>query len=112
MAKQLANAREKIERAQQHIEDKRIANKQAIERLEKEYQNMAIERRDTDKHNEELRAEADEIERKVSRDLPYSPNVHLRNITLAQMADHLKRSEAELGELLAEYWALRNRTCE
>jgi hypothetical protein len=28
------------------------------------------------------------------------------------MTDHLKRSEAELGELLAEYWALRNRTCE
>jgi kinetochore protein Nuf2 len=111
MAKQLANAREKIERAQQHIEDKRIANKQAIERLEKEYQNMAIERRDTDKHNEELRAEADETERKVSRDLSH-PNVHLRNVTLAQMADHLKRSEAELGELLAEYWALRNRTCE
>jgi len=90
LAKQLANAREKIDRAQQHIEDKRIANQQAIDRLEKEYQNMAIERRDTDKHNEELRAEADEIERK--------------------MADHLKRSEAELGELLAEYWALRNRT--
>jgi len=112
MAKQLANAREKIERAQQHIEDKRIANKQAIERLEKEYQNMAIERRDTDKHNEELRAEADEVERKVSRDLSRPPNVHLRNITLAQMADHLKRSEAELGELLGEYWALRNRTCE
>ncbi len=38
--------------------------------------------------------------------------IHLRDITLAQMADHLKRSEAELGELLAEYWALRNRTCE
>jgi kinetochore protein Nuf2 len=112
MAKQLANAREKIERAQQHIEDKRVANRQAIERLEKEYQNMAIERRDTDKHNEELRAEADEIERKVSRDLSHPPNVRLRNITLAQMADHLKRSEAELGELLAEYWALRNRTCE
>lgn len=69
MAKQLANAREKIDRAQQHIEDKRIANQQAIDRLEKEYQNMAIERRDTDKHNEELRAEADEIERKVSLDL-------------------------------------------
>lgn len=27
---------------------------------------MAMERRDTDKHNEELRAEADEVERKVS----------------------------------------------
>lgn len=83
MAKQLANAREKIERAQQHIEDKRVANRQAIERLEKEYQNMALERRDTDKHNEELRAEADEIDRKVSRDLCHPPNVHLRDITLA-----------------------------
>lgn len=72
MAKQLANAREKVERAQQHIEDKRIANQQAIERLEKEYRNMALERRDTDKHNEELRAEADEIERKVSHDSPMS----------------------------------------
>jgi kinetochore protein Nuf2 len=72
--KQLANAREKIERAQQHIEDKRVANRQAIERLEKEYENMAIERRDTDKHNEELRAEADEIERKVSRGLPHLAN--------------------------------------
>jgi kinetochore protein Nuf2 len=48
------------------VEEKRIASQQAIERLEKEYQNMAMERRDTDKHNEELRAEADEIERKVS----------------------------------------------
>ena len=75
--KQLANAREKIERAQQHIEDKRGANRQAIERLEKEYENMAIERRDTDKHNEELRAEADETERKVSRGLPHPPNVRL-----------------------------------
>ncbi|KAI9508472.1 Nuf2 family-domain-containing protein [Russula earlei] len=90
MVKQLANARQKIERAQQHIEDKRLSSQQAIERLEKEYQNMALERRDTDKHNEELRAEADETERK--------------------MAEHLKRSEAELSELLAEYWALRNRT--
>jgi kinetochore protein Nuf2 len=70
MAKQLANAREKVERAQQHIEDKRLANQQAIERLEKEYRNMALERRDTDKHNEELRAEADEMERKVSHDSP------------------------------------------
>ena len=112
MAKQLANAREKIERTQQHIEDKRIASKQAIEQLEKEYQNMAIERRDTDKHNEELRAEADEVDRKVSRDLSHPPMSTNANITLAQMADHLKRSEAELGELLAEYWALRNRTCE
>ena len=66
---QLANAREKVERAQQHIEDKRMASQQAISRLEKEYKNMAIERRDTDKNNEELRAEADELERKVSHHL-------------------------------------------
>lgn len=83
MAKQLANARDKIERAQQHIEDKRIASQQAIERLEKEYKNMSIERRDTDKHNEELRAEADEIERKVSRDFVRSPNINLRNTPLS-----------------------------
>jgi len=66
---QLANAREKIERAQQHIEDKRMATQQAISRLEKEYEHMAIERRETDKNNEELRAEADELERKVSHHL-------------------------------------------
>ena len=75
--KQLANAREKIERAQQHIEDKRGANRQAIERLKREYENMATERRDTDKHNEELRAEADETERKVSRSLPQPPQCPL-----------------------------------
>ena len=72
MARQLANAREKIERAQQYIEVKRIASQQAIQQLEKEYQDMAIERRDTDKHNEELRAVADETERKVSHDSPMS----------------------------------------
>ncbi|KAH9967904.1 Nuf2 family-domain-containing protein [Russula dissimulans] len=90
LLEQLANAQERLERAQHHMEDKRVAGQQAIARLEKEYENMAIERRDTDKHNEELRAEADELERK--------------------MAEHLKRSETELSELLAEYWALRNRT--
>ena len=91
MAKQLANAREKIERAQQHIEDKRVASQQAIERLEKEYQNMAIERRDTDKHNEELRAEADDIERKVSPFIClYFPNVHSWNIlVLTLFPSHL-----------------------
>jgi kinetochore protein Nuf2 len=112
MAKQLANAREKIERAQQHIEDKRVASRQAIERLEKEYENMAIERRDNDKYNEELRAEADAIEHKVSRDFCLIPPCQPVPSLYAQMADHLKRNEAELGELLAEYWALRNRTCK
>jgi kinetochore protein Nuf2 len=91
MAKQLANAREKIERAQQHIEDKRIAGQQAIERLEKEYQNMAIERRDTDKHNEELRAEADEVERKVSRDLSHPQYPLMQRINLGLFLSSLPR---------------------
>ncbi|KAI0060855.1 hypothetical protein BV25DRAFT_1827411 [Artomyces pyxidatus] len=88
--KQLSNAQEKLERAQRHAEDKRQASQQAIERLQREYEDMALERRDNDKHVEELRGEADEVERK--------------------MAEHLKRSEAELHELLAEYWKLRHET--
>lgn len=65
MHKQLSNAQEKLERAQRHAEDKRLASQQTIERLQREYEEMAVERRDNDKQVEELRAEADEIERKV-----------------------------------------------
>ena len=43
---------------------------------------------------------------------PLTQQIDLRLILSAQTADHLKRSETELGELLAEYWALRNRTCK
>ncbi|KZT03575.1 uncharacterized protein LAESUDRAFT_659679 [Laetiporus sulphureus 93-53] len=88
--KQLANAQEKLERAQRHAEDKRLASQQTIERLQREYEEMAVERRDNDRQVEELRAEADAIERK--------------------MAEHLKKSQAELNELLAEYWRLRHET--
>ena len=55
-----------MERAQRHAEDKRLASQQTIERLEREYQEMVVERRDNDRQVEELRGEADEIERKVS----------------------------------------------
>ena len=65
MHKQLSNAQEKLERAQRHAEDKRLASQQTIERLQREYEEMAVERRDNDRQVEELRAEADEIERKV-----------------------------------------------
>lgn len=51
---------------------------------------MAIERRDNDKQLEELRLEANSIQ--------------------SEMAEHLKRSETELNELLAEYWRLRHET--
>lgn len=64
--KQLSNAQEKLERAQKHAEEKRIANQRTLERVQREYEEMVIERRDNDKQVEELRAEAVEIERKVS----------------------------------------------
>ncbi|KAF9228623.1 hypothetical protein BS17DRAFT_772262 [Gyrodon lividus] len=88
--RQLTNAQEKLERAQRHAEEKRQASQQTIERLQREYERMDIERRDNDKQVEELRKEADEIEAKI--------------------AEHLKKSEAELNELLAEYWKLRHET--
>jgi len=33
-----------------------------------------------------------------------------KNNSFIQMAEHLKRSEAEINELLAEYWKLRHET--
>ncbi|KDQ60560.1 hypothetical protein JAAARDRAFT_553066 [Jaapia argillacea MUCL 33604] len=87
---QLLNAQDKLERAQKHSEEKRIASQQTIDRLKKEYEEMALERRDNDKQVEELRKEANETER--------------------SMADHLKQNETELGELLNEYWELRQAT--
>ena len=63
--KQFSNAQEKLERAQRHVEDKRLASQQTIERLQREYEEMAVERRDNDRQVEELRAEAEEIERRV-----------------------------------------------
>lgn len=63
--KQLSNAREKLERAQRHAEDKKMASQRTIDRLQREYDEMAIERRDNDKQMEELRAEADEVETNV-----------------------------------------------
>ncbi|KAG6816946.1 hypothetical protein H0H87_001461 [Tephrocybe sp. NHM501043] len=88
--KQLSNAHEKLERAQRHAEEKKLASQRTIDRLQHEYDQMAVERRDNDKQVEELRAEANEVERK--------------------MADQVKKGEAELNELLAEYWKLRHET--
>ncbi|KAJ7273400.1 Nuf2 family-domain-containing protein [Mycena rebaudengoi] len=88
--KQLSNAQEKLERAQRHAEDRKVASQKTIDRLQREYDEMAIERRDNDKQVEEIRGEANELEKK--------------------MAEHLKLSEMELNELLAEYWKLRHDT--
>ncbi|KAH8833507.1 Nuf2 family-domain-containing protein [Flagelloscypha sp. PMI_526] len=88
--RQLANAREKLERAQKHAEDKRTASSKTIERLQSEYDQMNLERRDNDKQLEGLKKEAHDIE--------------------AQMAEHLRASEIEINDLLKAYWDLRHST--
>src|SRR6267154_2342246 len=106
--KQLANAQEKLERAQRHAEEKRQASQQTIERLQREYEKMDVERRENDKQVEELRMDADDTESKVGFQ-PYPPSLSYPNGPF-QMAEHLKKSEAELNELLTEYWKLRHET--
>lgn len=64
----MANAHEKLERAQRHAEDKKQANEKTINRLKGEYEQMAIERRDNDKQLEDLRTEANHIHSEVSFD--------------------------------------------
>jgi kinetochore protein Nuf2 len=54
--------------------------------LQVEYDEMVVKRKENDKQVEEVRDEANQME-----------------------AEHLKKSEAELNELLAEYWSLRLR---
>lgn len=88
--KQLSNAHDKLQRAHRHAEDKKLANQRTIDRLQREYDEMALERRDNDRQVEELRTDANQIETK--------------------MAEHLKISGGELNELLAEYWKLRHET--
>lgn len=63
--KQLSNAREKLERAQRYTEDKKHTSQKTIDRLQREYDEMAIERRDNDRQVEEYRGEADNLELKV-----------------------------------------------
>ncbi|KAF8197413.1 Nuf2 family-domain-containing protein [Pholiota molesta] len=87
---QLANAKIKLEKAQKHAEDKKLSSQKTIERLQREYDEMVVERRENDKQIEEVREEANRVE--------------------AQMNEHLKTSEIELNELLAEYWKLRHET--
>jgi kinetochore protein Nuf2 len=59
------HAKVKLEKTQKHAEDKRVASQKTIERLQQEYDNMVVERRENDKQIEEVRQEANEVERKV-----------------------------------------------
>lgn len=76
MQKQLANAQEKLERAQKHAEDKKHASQRTIERLQREYDEMVLERKDNDKQVEELRAEANAVEEKVTFPFGTSHSAH------------------------------------
>ncbi|KAF7338549.1 hypothetical protein MVEN_02081100 [Mycena venus] len=82
--KQLSNAHEKLERAQRHAEERKASSQKAIERLQREYDEMVVERRDNDKQVEELRGEASKLGNRTN--------------------------EIELNQLLAEYWKLRHDT--
>ena len=107
MQKQLSNAQEKLERAQQHAEDKRLAGQQTIERLQREYEEMVLDRRDNEKQVEELRSKANEFERQVRSSSKCWGTEAYHN---PQMAEHLRSCEAELNELLTEYWKQRHET--
>lgn len=65
MHKQLANAQVKLERAQQNAEERRAQSQQTLERLQEEYEKMVVDRQVNDRKVEELRADADEVERQV-----------------------------------------------
>lgn len=57
----------KLERAQNHAEDKKSLSQKTIERLQQEYDNMVVERRENDRQIEEVRQEANDVEMKVRR---------------------------------------------
>lgn len=65
MNDQLANAKVKLERAQKHAEDKKHSSQATIERLQREYEEMVVERRENDKQIEDVRNEGNVLEEKV-----------------------------------------------
>ncbi|KAI5900061.1 uncharacterized protein SCHCODRAFT_02481993 [Schizophyllum commune H4-8] len=107
LEKQVANAQDKLERAQRHAEDKRTTNARTLERLNAEYVHMSEERRDNDRVVKDLTAETEEVERKECRMCCLWLS---RPDDYMQMAEHLKTSEAEITELVGEYFRLRHAT--
>src|SRR6266702_6606295 len=111
----------------------RTSGSRASKQLEKDYIVMGKERSEADKRTAEHRAQADEVQRKVSpplRAVPFCASSHfervhfervppssiiIHNMTslnipfISQMADHLMRSKVGLQKLLEEYWILRKR---
>ncbi len=65
MRLRLQHAHERVERAKFTIEEKRVANLKAIQQLEKDYIVMGKERSEADKRNAELRAQLEDLQRRV-----------------------------------------------
>lgn len=57
---------EKLDRSEKHAKDKRDASQKTIERLQREYEQMDLDRRDNDRQVEEIRKMADDVEKSVS----------------------------------------------
>ena len=66
--KQLFNAQEKLDRAVRHAHEKRYASQQTIERLQTEYEEMVVQRRDNDKEMEEYHVQEREVQKTVRFD--------------------------------------------
>lgn len=84
---QRINAQQKLGRAERQAADKRAASALTLERLQHEYAELSVERRENDREVESIRKEADEAEHR--------------------MAESVRLHEAELNELLNAYWNLR-----
>jgi kinetochore protein Nuf2 len=77
----------KLEKTQKHAEDKKLANQKRIEKLQLEYADMVVDRRENDKQIEEVRQEANEVERKVCSTRILSRTT-LRNVVDARTSEN------------------------
>lgn len=62
---QLSNAQERLERAQRHAEEKRVAGQNTLKKLKYEYEKLDVDRKENDKEVESLREQVREIEVQV-----------------------------------------------
>ncbi|KDQ18130.1 hypothetical protein BOTBODRAFT_551037 [Botryobasidium botryosum FD-172 SS1] len=86
--RQIANAQERLERAQRHGHDKREASRQKIERLKAQYEEIALERHEKEKEQVSLKREIENTEQKIS--------------------DFIALNQTEINNLLAENTELRH----
>ena len=84
------------------------ANEENLENLEQEIKQMTTEKQENEREIELVKKEADQVEGNVCGFIVLT--IHGADIIRLQMAEHLRKSEAEVNELLAAYWTLRRET--